>query len=68
MAAKANLVWDGSRRMLYVDGVVVAEDMPEALDGSSSGQYIGTGQGMEPGTFFSGLVDDVRIYNRAVRP
>ena len=65
---RIGLVWDGLRRMLYADGVVVAEDMPEALDGSSSGQYIGTGKAMEPGTFFSGLIDDVRIYNRAVRP
>ena len=65
---RIGLVWDGLRRMLYADGFVVAEDMPDALDGSSSGQYIGTGKGMEPGSFFWGLIDDVRIYNRAVRP
>jgi hypothetical protein len=65
---RIGLVWDGLRRMLYVDGVVVAEDMPEALEGSSSGQYIGTGKAMEPGTFFWGLIDDVRIYSRAVKP
>jgi hypothetical protein len=32
------------------------------------GLHIGTGQGMEPGAFWSGLIDDVRVYNRAVRP
>jgi len=40
----------------------------DSLDISSNGLYIGTGKAMEPGTFFSGLIDDVRIYNRAVNP
>jgi hypothetical protein len=65
---RIGFVWDGYRRMLYADGGVVAEDMQDSLAGSGSGQYIGTGQGMEPGTFWSGLIDDVRIYNRAVHP
>ncbi|MCP4610630.1 MAG: LamG domain-containing protein [Planctomycetes bacterium] len=30
--------------------------------------YIGTGSAMAPGTYFSGLIDDVRIYNRVVIP
>jgi len=29
--------------------------------------YIGAGTAMETGSFLSGLIDDVRIYNRAVR-
>jgi len=62
------LVWDGSNRTLYVDGVVVAEDTQHGLEGSQMGLHIGTGKAMEPGTFFSGLIDDVRIYNRAVSP
>ena len=37
-------------------------------DKTDNGLYIGTGKAMEPGSFFSGLIDDVRIYNRAVRP
>jgi hypothetical protein len=65
---RIGLVWDGSRRMLYVDGVVAAEDTQDGLPSSGNGLYIGTGKGMEPGTFWSGLIDDVRIYNRAVRP
>ncbi len=65
---RIGLVWDGSRRSLYVDGVVAAEDTQDGLPNTGNGLYIGTGKGMEPGTFWSGLIDDVRIYNRAVRP
>ncbi len=62
------LVWDGSNRTLCVDGVVVANDIQPGLEGSQMGLYIGTGKAMESGTYFSGLIDDVRIYNRAVKP
>jgi len=65
---RIGLVWDGSRRSLYVDGVVAAEDTQSALPSSGNGLYIGTGKNMEAGTFWSGLIDDVRIYSRAVRP
>jgi hypothetical protein len=65
---RVGLVWDGANRILYVDDVVVAEDTQDDLGGSASGLYIGAGKAMEPGTYFSGLIDDVRIYNRAVRP
>jgi hypothetical protein len=60
---RIGFVWDGSHRALYVDGVVVAEDAQEDLVGSSNGLYIGTGKAMQSGTYFSGLIDDVRIYN-----
>jgi hypothetical protein len=46
----------------------VAEDTQDNLDISSNGLYVGTGKTMEPDTFFSGLIDDIRIYNRAVNP
>ena len=65
---RIGLVWDGSNRTLYVDGVKVAEDTQSDLEGSQMGLYIGKGKGMEPGTYFSGLIDDIRIYNRAVSP
>jgi hypothetical protein len=65
---RIGFVWDGSRRTLYVDGIVVAEDTQDDLGGATGGLYIGTGKDLEPGTFWSGLIDDVRIYNRAVRP
>jgi hypothetical protein len=61
-------VWDGTKRILYVDDIVVAEDTQVNLQGSNGGLYIGTGKMMQPGTYFSGLIDDVRIYNRAVSP
>jgi len=65
---RIGLVWDGSHRTLYVDDVAVAEDAQANLEASENGLYIGTGKAMEPGTFWSGLIDDVRIYNRAVTP
>jgi hypothetical protein len=46
----------------------VARDTAETLESASGGLYIGTASALEPGGFFSGLIDDVRIYNRAVIP
>jgi serine/threonine protein kinase/Tol biopolymer transport system component/tetratricopeptide (TPR) repeat protein len=60
------LVWDGADRILYADGMQVARDaQPEIAvpDGS-----LMIGAGTKAGTFWSGLIDDVRIYNRIVRP
>ena len=65
---RIGLIWDGSQRTLYVDDVAVAEDIQDGMEGADSGLYIGTGKATESGTFWSGLIDDVRIYNRAVRP
>jgi len=65
---RIGLVWDGSSRMLCVDGVVVAEDTPDGPGATASGLYIGIGKNYAAGTFFSGLIDDVRIYNRVVSP
>jgi sugar lactone lactonase YvrE len=64
------IVWDGSHRHLYVDGTDVAEDATDILYlwASNGGLYIGADKNLEAETFFSGLIDDVRIYNRAVRP
>jgi len=65
---RIGFVWDGSNRILCVDGVVVAEDTQPSLESSQMGLFIGTGKAMEPGTFFSGVIDDIRIYNRVVHP
>ncbi|MBL7189169.1 MAG: PD40 domain-containing protein [Phycisphaerae bacterium] len=67
---RIGIVWDGSYRCLHVDGVeVVRDDAPlSALEGSEGGVYIGAGQALDAGSFFSGLIDDIRIYNRAVSP
>jgi len=60
--------WDGARRALYVDDILVAEGTQEGLNNSVGGLYIGRGNNPPAGTFWSGLIDDVRIYNRAVSP
>jgi N-acetylneuraminic acid mutarotase len=65
---RIGFVWDGSDRTLYVDGIAVAQDTQDGLANSSNGLNIGCGKNMQPGTFFSGMIDDVRIYNRAVKP
>jgi hypothetical protein len=65
---RIGFVWDDSNRTLYVDDVAVAEDTQANLEGSTGGLYIGCGKNMEAGTYWSGLIDDVRIYNRVVRP
>ncbi len=63
------LVWDGSRRHLCIDGAEVAEDSQNLIRVSSDGGlYIGAGKNLEAGSFWSGLIDDVRIYDRAITP
>ena len=41
---------------------------PSNLEGAYGGLHLGAGSDLALGTFFSGLIDDVRIYNRAVTP
>ena len=65
---KIGFAWDGSNRMLYIDNVEVAKDALDGLASSTGGFHIGTGKAMEPETYFSGLIDDVRIYNRVASP
>jgi len=62
------LTWDGTNRVLYVDDSEVARDTQGALVGSAGGLYIGAGSALAPGTFWSGLIDDVRLSTRAVKP
>jgi hypothetical protein len=65
-----SFIWDGSYRILYVDGIEVAKDTDvlTSLKSSDGGLYIGANKNLDAGTFFSGLIDDVRIYNRVVSP
>ena len=65
---RVGLVWDGSDRILYVDDVEVARDTQPSLAGSAANLTIGAGSTFAPGTYWSGLIDDVRIYDRAVAP
>jgi hypothetical protein len=65
---RIGFTWDGANRKLYVDDVLVAEDTDVVLAACNGGLNIGCGKLMVPPTFFTGLIDDVRIYNRAVKP
>ena len=61
-------VWDGVHRHLYADGVEVAQDSTPltGLRGLDGGLYFGAADSLAPATFWAGLIDDIRIYNRAL--
>jgi len=65
---RVGFAWDGTDRILYIDDTEVARDTLGGLKGSDGGLYIGVGKGLEAGTFCSGLIDDVRIYDRVIVP
>jgi len=65
---RVGFVRDGTSRILYVDGVEVARDTQSGIAGSTNGLFIGAGSKLGAGTFWSGLIDEVRIYSRAVQP
>ena len=67
---RIGFVWDGSYRFLYADGIEVAKDntAQNPLKPATGGLHVGAGKSLAAETFFSGLIDDVRIYNRAVSP
>jgi hypothetical protein len=66
---RVGLIWSrlNETKILYVDNVEVATDTTCGVINEDS-LYIGAGKNLTPGTFFSGLIDDVRIYNRVVTP
>ncbi len=63
---RIGFVWDGAQRVLYVDDVPVVLDSQTDLVGSTGALVIGAGTDSQPGTFWSGMIDDVRVYNRAI--
>ncbi len=67
---RVGLVWDGDRRTLYVDGTEAAKDAQAQgkLKASGGGLCLGAGSLLAPGSFWTGLIDDVCLYDRAVRP
>ena len=65
---RVGLVWDGTNRILYVDNIEVEKDTQSNVPSSAGGLYIGGGSKLGAGTFWTGLIDDVRIYSRAVKP
>jgi hypothetical protein len=65
---RVGLVWDTTDRTLYVDDVEVASDVYKGGSLLSGDLHIGAGMQLESGTYWSGLIDDVRIYDRTVTP
>ncbi len=65
---RVGFTWDGGIRDLYVDDILVAEDTQSGLAACRGGLTIGCGENMASGSFFSGLIDEVRIYGRAIVP
>jgi N-acetylneuraminic acid mutarotase len=65
---RIGFVRGGSSRQLYVDDILVAEDTHPVLAGCYRGLNIGCANNQAPGTFWTGLIDDVRVYTRAVKP
>jgi hypothetical protein len=54
-------------RSLYANGIRVAFDtQTNNLPSSNGGLYFGAEKTLGAGTFFSGLIDDVRIYDKAL--
>jgi len=57
-------VWDGVARKLYVNGVLNNSDLPSSFLSSSNSLSVGR---LSSGSYyFNGLIDEVRVYNRAL--
>jgi hypothetical protein len=65
---RIGFAWDGASRILFVDDTEVAGDPEENLASSTGKLLLGASAKVAPGAFWSGLIDDVRIYRRAVKP
>jgi len=65
---RVGLIWDGTNRLLYIDDVEVASDQPLSPKSASGDLCIGAGKDLTEGSFWSGMIDDVRIYDRVVAP
>lgn len=60
---------DGTNRRLYVDDTVMAEDTQAGNLAECSGRLnFGCENGIAPGSFFCGLIDNVCVCNRAAPP
>jgi len=62
------LVSDGAGMSLCVDNVEVVRSSTSPIMPATGDLHIGAGNNLEPGTFWSGMIDDVRIYDRVVAP
>lgn len=62
------LTWDGSNRTLYVDSEQVGTNTQLNVKSCQECLLLGVGCDLAPASFFTGLIDDVRIYDRVVVP
>jgi hypothetical protein len=65
---RVKLVWDGTDRILCVDDEEAAREPLSEVSAPAGKLIIGGSGTLEQGSLWSGLIDDVRIYNRAVKP
>ncbi|MBN2314543.1 MAG: hypothetical protein JXM79_11480 [Sedimentisphaerales bacterium] len=65
---RIGFVWDGAHRALYVDDILAAESTQKGLGSADGGLNIGCGMNSAPGTFWSSLIDEIRIYDRPLSP
>ncbi|MCF7972600.1 MAG: hypothetical protein K9N55_02175 [Phycisphaerae bacterium] len=67
---RIGLVWDRFYRSLYVDDQLVAVDSAAQSNFPSitTELCLGTGSTSAPGTFWAGMIGDVRVYDRVVVP
>jgi len=65
---RVGLTWEDPHRALLVDDAIVAEDEPGPPPIPSGTLCLGAGSTLDPTAFWQGLIDDVRIYGRVVRP
>ena len=60
-------VYDGTKQILYKDGVqVYLRDQTGSMGSNSSKLLIGARGSGSPSNFFGGMIDEVKIYNRAL--
>jgi len=64
---RIGFVRDADNRILYMDGVETARDSAASLESSEGGLHIGAGRDLDPASFFLGMIDDVCIYDVALR-
>lgn len=61
------MTYDGTRLVLYVNGLQVATN-PAGGTIQSTASPLWIGGNTPYGEFFRGVLDDVRVYNRALTP
>lgn len=59
--------WDGSFVRLYINGVLDSQNgTTGSVNIDSSSWMIGASEGLQSTMFFNGIIDEVRVYNRAL--